>query len=29
MENTVMKSNLIYTIMRPPIFLTNGKFVFD
>ena len=26
MENTVMKSNLIYTIMRPP-FLTNGKFL--
>ena len=28
MENTVMQSNLIYTIMRPP-FLTNGKFLFD
>ena len=28
MENTVMQSNLIYTIMRPPI-LTNGKFLFD
>ena len=28
MENTVMKSNLIYTIMRPPI-LTNGKYLFD
>ena len=28
MENTVMKSNLIYTIMRPPI-LTNGKCLFD
>ena len=29
MENTVMKSNLIYTITRPPVFLTNGKFLFD
>ena len=28
MENTVMQSNLIYTIMRPPI-LTNGKCLFD
>ena len=28
MENTVMKSNLIYTIMRPPI-LTKGKCLFD
>ena len=28
MENSVMQSDLIYTIMRPPI-LTKGKCLFD